>query len=350
MHDLFPSIRRPARRLGLLLGGVLGAMFAAGQPVQALVIKPLFDAAWLNPVTGAPAAATADVNAVIAEYQGLFINPVTITIQFDWGNIQGSALPANALGVASFPQTPPPNFFNTNPANQYSLNATKGFLAADSLANPQNAALATAVAHLPAAYACATCTNQPPTFFIPDTQFLALTNGAQNADPIEAFTGFGTNPGAGWDFTGGTPTGGKFDFTSTLEHEIAHAMGRVDDAFIAGGPKFLTALDFYKYTCGTGTNNPNFVASCFSIDGGTTDLQTFDSTSDSSDWATFPCNGTDSFDNCTFPNTRGVLSAVDIIEMEALGYDPPAVPEPGTLALLGTSLLGLAALRRRRRQ
>jgi hypothetical protein len=36
-----------------------------------------------------------------------------------------------------------------------------------------------------------------------------------------------------------------------------------------------------------------------------------------------------------------------------IGYDPAqaiATPEPGTLALLGTSLLGFAALRRRRRQ
>jgi len=29
---------------------------------------------------------------------------------------------------------------------------------------------------------------------------------------------------------------------------------------------------------------------------------------------------------------------------------PPPTPEPGTLALLGSSLLGFAALRRRRRQ
>jgi hypothetical protein len=40
---------------------------------------------------------------------------------------------------------------------------------------------------------------------------------------------------------------------------------------------------------------------------------------------------------------------VELRALDVIGYDPAAaVPEPGTLALLGSSLIGFAALRRRR--
>jgi hypothetical protein len=42
--------------------------------------------------------------------------------------------------------------------------------------------------------------------------------------------------------------------------------------------------------------------------------------------------------------------AVDTLLSINPGATPPPAPEPGTLALLGSSLLGFAALRRRRRQ
>ena len=42
--------------------------------------------------------------------------------------------------------------------------------------------------------------------------------------------------------------------------------------------------------------------------------------------------------------------AVDTLLSINQSVTPPGAPEPGTLALLGSSLLGFAALRRRRRQ
>ena len=63
MRDLVPSIRRPARRLGLLLGGVVGALFVAGQPADAgLTFTNDFETSWFtNPNQ---ALATAAIVAV----------------------------------------------------------------------------------------------------------------------------------------------------------------------------------------------------------------------------------------------------------------------------------------------
>ena len=52
------------------------------------------------------------------------------------------------------------------------------------------------------------------------------------------------------------------------------------------------------------------------------------------------------------PGATPALGQDEITAFNVIGYDlvqQQTVPEPGTLALLGTSLLGLAALRRRQR-
>jgi hypothetical protein len=69
------------------------------------------------------------------------------------------------------------------------------------------------------------------------------------------------------------------------------------------------------------------------------------------------CPGPDAFiqDAITCPNQQRenyTTASPEHSMLLSIGYDPiaaAAVPEPGTLALLGTSLLGFGALRRRQR-
>ena len=348
------SVRQACRGSSLLASAAFVALIGAS-PAAALTFTNIFENSWTadNPNS---AAATNAITAVESEYSTDFANPVNVTIQFGFGDFNGSPIPANALGVTGFPTTSfPPPF---GPAsNETSLPTVESLLTTHSAANPQNTALATAVTHLPASYPNP---GGATYFFVPDAQYLALTGSPPpDGDTIDAFIGFATlaGTGNGYDYTGGTPSASNFDFQSVAEHEIAHAMARVEAAFLSGvaggAPPFLTSLDFYRYTCGTGTLNPDFVKSCFSIDGGATDLQMFDNISDSSDWACSPpAIGNDPYNACADPGVKYTVSSVDITEMNALGWDPPkavtATPEPGTLVLLGSAVLGFAALRRRR--
>jgi hypothetical protein len=358
MPDLCPSVSLPTgrtgRRLGLLTGGVLGALVLAGQSAVALVITPSFDASWLNNGAtgwnGNQPAATAVVNNVIAEFQADFSNPVTITIAFGLGETAGQ--PVNGGASAAITGTS----YNTN----YTLAQVTALYATAAGGPGATTVLQTANANLPAAYPHpgGRMIGGVPAFVVPGAEYLALTGMAQNADPIQGFTGYATNfcapnPVCPYDFSGGPPAAGRIDFTAAVEHELSHAMSRTDYAF-AAAPQPLTPQDFFKYTCGTGNLDPNFNINCFSYDGGVTNPggRTFSNQSDSGDWINF---GTDSFNAFLSPGVDANVSTADIQLMCAEGWNDRAVcgtpvvgaPEPGTLALLGTSLLGFAALRRR---
>ena len=54
----------------------------------------------------------------------------------------------------------------------------------------------------------------------------------------------------------------------------------------------------------------------------------------------------DAFNHSLSRGLEEPFTAGDLALMDVIGYDP-AVPEPGTLALLAIPLMGLAALRRR---
>jgi hypothetical protein len=323
----------------LVSGVALGAILGAGQPGQALTINPLFDAAF-------PLEAQNVVRDVVTEFQNTFSNPVTLNIAFGWGQ----TFPGEPVISGAAAQFPGPNFQD----NQFSLTATKGFYATAIGLQPNNAALATAFANLPATYPNP---GRASTFFIPDTLYKALNGVAFNADRIDAATGYATSfcgPGGTcpYDFSGGKPPANAIDFKAVVEHELSHAMGRVDYAWASkmpnGAPDFLMPLDFFKYDCNTRTLDPRFNLTCFSIDGGATNPggRTFSNVSDSPDWIGFLDDSNNAFLN---QGIQATFSSFDITEMCALGYDC-AVPEPATLLLWGTTMAGLGFANRWRRR
>jgi len=330
----FPSNLSCSARIVSL---VLALIAAAGGaiPAAALTINAQLTSNWKNM---APPQATDDLmNYVIPEYERDFNNNVSITIQFDWS----TNLPlTGALGATNFPQiiqNP------SNPANQYSLAVTENLLKTAAQQN-NSPALTTAVKHLPFTYPCGTsCTGM---FFIPDAQYVALTGKPQNNDQTNAIVTVAATPptlgdaaSGGWDFNKFSTANDMSDFTAVLEHEISHAMGRVE--YADQGPPFLTHLDFYRYNGSPPSLDPNKDLAGFSLNGGKdslpvppADFVQFSIQGDASDWQNVDfnspsskcgsdtSNGHDSYNNCSGAGVHQMVSTVDIWEMEALGWNP----------------------------
>ena len=165
-------------------------------------------------------------------------------------------------------------------------------------------------------------------------------------------------------FRTGTQANGQYDFYSVVEHETDEVLGTSSclangtgldacEGNSTPGPNSnVAAADLFRYACASTARS--FVgtgSACFSVDGGVTDLDTYNNIpngDDFGDWANSCKNVQDAtgcpgpalgFDHDIAPNTEIEL-------LNAVGFGLQSTPEPGTLGLLGVGLLAVAFRRR----
>jgi hypothetical protein len=315
----------------------------------------------INLVPGAGLAGNAQALAAFQRaadaWDAIFIDPIAVTINAD---LAGGFANPNIIGSTS------------SVFLQAGYNTIRNQLVTDSAAQADKSAITAA---LPTA---AQFTGFLPTGF-------ALSGNIQATKANLKAMGFGGldasfgasdatitfNNAFAFSFDPGPVPGGLMDFTSVATHEIGHALGfvsAVDNVDIllgqgSTGVINIDPLDLYRFR---DTNLPstlaNFTTTTRSLlPGGTSyfadlisqyKLSTGVATGDgnqASHWKADDITG--NFIGIMDPTinfgVRESITAADIRALELIGWDLNAVPEPGTVVLALTGLVGLVIRRRR---
>jgi len=299
-------------------GGTIESTLPSGAASRSgLVIIPDYDSTITSLSTSNPSLyseITGAVTAAIDYYETAITNPMTITIGFGYGEVDGLSLGRTDLG-ASLPGG------IHDPANYYTYSELRPLL--------ENHDTSAGASALPAGDPLSGSSSNP-VWFIDDSELLALgitpdILGDDGYIGLSSSSSFTYNPGA-------RAVSGEYDAIGVLEHEISEVMGRFayypsdGDYNPSPGDGVYSPLDLFRYTSAGAlatTGGPAY----FSIDGGSNaNPDWFNSylanQGDAGDWSSSGSTNVvaDSYDAFSGTGTAYTVSPTDLNVMEMLGY------------------------------
>ena len=302
--DILSSAKAPHQAT---VGGTSGTTATTSSSLPADPASPTpftIDINWDSSVSSAPAGFTSDVLAAVQYLETQFVNPVTITIDVGYNEIDGSGLGGGDIGESETYLTP------------VSYASLIGAVKADAT----TATDASVVASLPA-----TSPVSGGNYWVTSAQAEALGLTASNTS-LSGYVGFGAASEFtyGDTATSGTVASGTYDFFGTAVHEITEVMGRqmLTGKTIGSDANSYDLLDLLHYSAPGTLDSSASTAGYFSPDGGVTNLGRFNTVSggDPGDWASSVAN--DSFDAYANSGVINSVAANDLTEMDAIGWNP----------------------------
>lgn len=256
----------------------------------------------------APAGFKTAVQAAVSYLDNLFSNNVSVPIVFGYGEIQGQALSAGAIGESS---------------------ANGGFLDYSQL----KSALTTSATSADDQASLASLPSSDPTnggqFFVTDAQAAGLGINGNPSFQSSVDGDVGLSSSYALDFNPGSRAApGQFDAVGVLEHEITEVLGRQSalGTWSYNGTKVFTALDLFRYSS-PGVRDLTPASGDFSVDGKTmlTPFNNPQNGGDGGDWASSVTG--DSFGDAS-PDTVDAVTQTDQRVMDVIGWTLASATTP----------------------
>jgi hypothetical protein len=300
----------PGRDSDVMAAETVGTVGTVG-----LIIHATFDSS----ITGDPNAAAIEamINRVIAIYESLFSDPVTIEILFRYSTSAPNGTPLNGISLSQNVQFTVP--WNTYvPALSAAAKTSNDILAIASLPpSPLSSNIKPSSAN-----GRAIGLNTPPAMFANGT--------VGDGGPFDGIVTL--NSATPFQFTRPV-SAGNFDAQRATEHEIDEVMGF--GSFLGQGGSDLRPQDLFSWSSPGIRNLALSGTRYFSIDGGITDLVNFNQgpTGDFGDWLSEACpqphpDVQNAF-GCTGQSSDVTATSPEGIALDVIGYDLVGAPRAG---------------------
>ena len=253
---------------------------------------------WEGAALAAPAAFRSAVTYTAQYFQSLIVNPITINLRVGYGEVAGSSLGSGVLGAAGPDRGIGRGYaqFRNDLMTHDTSAATHAIVNSLPVADPFNGA----------------------TIYLGSAEAKALGLMAARDTAIDGSMGFAADPnGTLWAYDpSNRAIPGRYDLIGVVQHELSHALGRIAIGGTYGN--WIGALDVFRYAA-PGVHSPNAGGSAyFSIDGGTTNLNWFSTSSDLGDWASTAV--ADANAAYSGSGTTNRFTQADIAQLNALGF------------------------------
>jgi hypothetical protein len=290
-----------------------GAIAAASSPAHTLIGAPgglQFNLIWDNSVTSDPhwSAIESAVVKAAKVFTKTFNSHAVLNVQVGYGEVDGNAMGAGSIGQSE----------------------SMGYVVGESII--QNALQTHAGALIQSGHMASTATAAlqgltGESFFITKGESKALGLISATAPAVDGYIGLSSS--ASLFFPGsGSIGGGQYDAIGVAAHELSEVMGRLgNEGQVLGGiPDVYMPLDIFRYTA-PHTPGVHPTAGYLSLDNGATNLESFNDPhngGDEADWATSSANHLNAFNAFAVSGVMTQVSATDLLELQALGFNVPA--------------------------